>query len=128
VVTASPAGYTTRLSSEVREETVGAARVAVRTTYWELAWSPVAGAADYLVFLHTSEGASQPPTAVPTPRFRLSVARMLADEPTSTTTTHLALTATHLAVRVAARFPDGTVGPASALFPVGRTETGDVIR
>jgi hypothetical protein len=118
-VTAATTSYTTRLSSEVREETVGAARVAVRTTYWELAWPPVTGAADYVVFLHTSEGASQQPTAVPTPRFRLSVARMLADETTGATATHLALTAAHLAVSVAARFPDGTLGPASPLFPVG---------
>jgi hypothetical protein len=118
-VTAATTSYTTRLSSEVRDEMVGAVSMAVRTTYWELAWPPVTGAADYVVFLHTSEGASQQPTAVPTPRFRLSVARILADEPTSTTTTQLALTAAHLAVRVAARFPDGTLGPASPLFPVG---------
>ena len=118
-MTAATTSYTTRLSSEVRDEMVGAVSMAVRTTYWELAWPPVTGAADYVVFLHTSEGASQQPTAVPTPRFRLSVARILADEPASTTTTQLALTAAHLAVRVAARFPDGTLGPASPLFPVG---------
>ncbi|HEU5331048.1 MAG TPA: hypothetical protein VFU78_23335 [Thermomicrobiales bacterium] len=120
-MSAAPAGFTTQLTSEVRDESVGATTASVRTTYWELTWPPVAGATDYVVFFHTSEGASQEPTAVPAPCVRLSVARTLAGDTASNLVANLALTASHLAVSVAARFPDGTLGPVSPLFPVGLT-------
>ncbi|MGN6672751.1 MAG: hypothetical protein ACTHMA_05585 [Thermomicrobiales bacterium] len=120
-MSAAPAGYTARLTTEVCAERVGATTATVRTTYWELTWPPIAGATDYVVFFHTSEGASQEPTAVPEPCVRLSVARTLAGDTASNLVANLALTASHLAVSVAARFPDGTLGPASPLFPVGLT-------
>lgn len=93
------------------------------TTYWELTWEEVDGAASYAVWYATPEGDGTRAHELDAPRLRLSVV-------TGTTTPadravrrdqELTVAAAQLSVRVAARFPDGELGPASPWLPVGRT-------
>jgi hypothetical protein len=114
----APAGFAAVLDDEVGPVTEGRA---TWTTFWDLTWEEVAGAAGYVVWYGTSEGDSIRTRELDEPRLRLSVA-------TGTTTPEdrvlrrdqeLTLTAAQLSVRVAARFPDGELGPPSPWLTVG---------
>ena len=114
---AVPGGFAAVLDDEVGPVTEGRA---TWTTFWDLTWDEVGGADAYVVWYGTSEGDSTRTRELDEPRLRLSVA-------TGTTTPRdrtlrrdqeLTLTAAQLSVRVAAHFPDDTLGPPSPWLPV----------
>jgi len=114
-----PGGFTAVLQDETGPRS---GDLVTWTTYWDLTWDEVAGADSYAVWYATPEGDGTRAHELDGPRLRLSVA-------TGTTTAadravrrdqELTVTATQLSVRVAARFPDGELGPASPWLPVGR--------
>ncbi len=114
-----PGGFAAVLHDETGSRSGG---LVTWTTSWELTWEEVAGAASYAVWYATPEGDGTRAHELDAPRLRLSVA-------TGTTTPadravrrdqELTVTAAQLSVRVAARFPDGELGPASPWLPVGQ--------
>ena len=109
-----------------RETVVPGGRVSW-STRWRLCWAPVRGARGYVVTAVTSEGRGTRPRAVAEPCYALTVASGLAsrrgerpgrDE-------QLALMRATLAVSVAARLPDGELGPPSVDIPVGAEHPED---
>lgn len=115
---AAPGGFAAVLDDEVGPVTEGRT---TWTTFWDLTWEEVGGADGYVVWYGTPEGDSTRTRELDEPRLRLSVA-------TGTTTPEdralrrgqeLTLTAAQLSVRVAAHFPDGTLGPPSPWLLVG---------
>lgn len=92
------------------------------TTYWHLTWGEVAGAASYVVWYGTPEGDGVRTRELDEPRLRLSVASgtTTPQDRSARREAELTVTAAQLSVRIAARFPDGGLGPASDWLPVGR--------
>jgi hypothetical protein len=116
-VAASIVGLRARL---VDEETVlGPDRVSWWTR-WQLCWAPVPGADSYLVTAVSFEGPGRPRN-VAQPCYELTVANGIANRPGGRAgrSQQLSLIAISLCVSIAARFADGTVGPASPDIPVG---------
>lgn len=91
------------------------------STEWRLCWTPVRLAVAYAVTPVSFEGPGRA-IEVREPCYALSVANGVDDRPgqRSGRTGQLSLIGSSLAVSVAARFADGTLGPGSADHSVGR--------
>lgn len=119
-----PGGFVARICDKEETNPRITHASALWTTYWELTWDAVPSAVDYLIYYATSEGISAKPRQSAWPGLRLSVAcgiGAVADRNELNWKAQLAMMAAQLQVRVVARFADGSVGPASQRFSVGKT-------
>lgn len=97
-----------------REQPTGDGRIAWWTS-WKVCWDPVPGAESYEVTILGIEGPGIPQT-VPGPCHELTVANGTTGRSGEYPgrDQQLALVSASMSVSVAARFPDGTIGPPSA--------------
>ena len=103
-----------------RETVISKARISW-STRWRLCWTRVPGASAYVVTAVTAEGPGTRPRTVVKPCYVLTVARGVASRPGERPgkQVQLELMRAMLAVSVAARLPNRTLGPRSADIPVG---------
>jgi len=94
------------------------------STRWRLCWGPVPGAVAYVVTTITPEGVGPPGETTDRCLVPLTVASGITDRPGARPSGSRQVDPMQqlmLAFTVAARFADGTVGPASPAIPLGRT-------
>ena len=113
----APAGARAVIDTDVRPAGHGFVRWSSR---WKLAWDEVPGAREYIVYLGTSEGTGET-QRVGEPHWALDVANgeNRRSALPKARDQQLALVAAQLTVAIAARYPDGRIGPKTQAMPVG---------
>jgi hypothetical protein len=115
--------------ADVKTDTTTARDGLVRwRSTWVLSWAPAPGARDYLIYVRTAEGEGGAHRPTTMPQWRIEVANGVNRHRRvpKARDQQLALVAAQVAVSVAARYPDGRIGPRSRPFPVGEHAAGAV--